>query len=393
MIRQRVFLFTLLLAAGIWSQQTEQNARNVQQQLQTIQKEITELEKQLKTADNQLKIEINSVEKLDKQINLTHNKISIYKKKVLDSQETIELLRIQIDSLQNKIGTLQEIFRQQAVFAYKYQRGKQFDWLLGSASFNDVFVKYHYFKKVSSAERSIFDQLRASRSDLRDKRDLLNQEIQITEEYLTSSTQEEKNLNRRRSQKSGLIKKIRQNQSLASQALKEKRESYQKLQNILASLEKGRDKRQLQVDTQVKWEKLSGNFARNKGKMNWPVQGKLLHNFGRYRNPELKTVLNNTGIDIQSARGQEVRAVFPGVVSLITYMSGFGNMVIIDHNDGYYTVYAHLDIISVKANDFVEGGSRIGTVGESGSLEGPKLHFEVYGNNETLNPIQWLKKS
>ncbi len=224
------------------------------------------------------------------------------------------------------------------------------------------------------------------------KEKTLEKEIALTEQYLLSASREEQNLNAKRSTKAQLVTRLKQNKSTLSQALKEKKESYTKLKNLLASLEKDRPHRQLRNDTQVRWEKLTGSFSKNRGKLNWPVQGKILHEFGRYKNPELKTVLNNTGIDLKAARGTEVRCVFSGVVSLITYMSGFGNMVIVDHNDGYYTVYAHLDQIFVKVNDFVESGDRIGTVGESGSLEGPKLHFEIYGNNQTLNPMDWLRK-
>jgi murein DD-endopeptidase MepM/ murein hydrolase activator NlpD len=73
-------------------------------------------------------------------------------------------------------------------------------------------------------------------------------------------------------------------------------------------------------------------------------------------------------------------------------MSGFGNMVIVDHNDGYYSVYAHLDEIYTNAGEFVEGGAQIGSVGDSGSLRGPQLHFEIYGNDKNLDPVQWLRK-
>ena len=73
-------------------------------------------------------------------------------------------------------------------------------------------------------------------------------------------------------------------------------------------------------------------------------------------------------------------------------MGGFGNTVIVDHNNGYYTVYAHLDEIAVKKFQILQAGSVIGTVGDSGSLEGAKLHFEIYANNEPQNPTRWLKK-
>jgi septal ring factor EnvC (AmiA/AmiB activator) len=372
--------------------QAQENVDQMQEELQAIQKEITDLEKKLTTQDNQLKIETKSVANIDRQITLTHDKITIYESSIGEHKDRITSLEKQIDLLEGKISALQRVFKQQVVFAYKYQRGKQYDWLLGASSFNEVFVKYHYFKKVTQAEKSIFQELSSSRATLTEKENRLKQEIAKTRELLAAATQEEKNLNKRRKTKSLVIKKIKQNKSLLEQLLEEKKQSLEKLKNILASLEKGRPSRQLQVETQIKWEQLSGDFLKNKGNFNWPVQGKLLHGFGRIKNPELKTVLNNIGIDIQARRGDNVRCIFPGVVSLITYMSGFGNMVIIDHNDGYYTVYAHLDEVRVKSGEFVEGGRPVGRVGESGSLEGPKLHFEIYGNNKNLNPLSWLKK-
>ncbi|RQV98173.1 MAG: hypothetical protein EH225_13630, partial [Calditrichaeota bacterium] len=362
-----------------------QDIDEMQNRLEAIQEEISELENQLKTEDNRLKIETKSVGKLDKQISLTFDKISIYENNIASQKVLMNRLKSQIDSLQRKIAALQEIFREQVIFAYKYQRGKQYDWLLGASGFNDIIVKYQYFKRVSRAEQSVFEDLSAAKTTLDRKEAQLKQEMAVTREYLASASKEEANLTSRKKTKSQLISKIKKNRTLLEQSLKEKKESYQELKNILASLEKGRSSRQLQTDTQIKWEKLSGNFTRNKGKFNWPVQGKILHNFGRFKNPELKTVLDNPGIDILSQRGTPVRCIFPGVVSLITYMSGFGNTVIIDHNDGYYTVYAHLDEVTVNTGDFVEGGDRIALVGETGSLEGPKLHFEIYGNNRTLN--------
>ncbi len=374
------------------SQQESGKVKEMQQQLQALQKDIIQLEKQLKTEDNQLKAESKSIENLDRQIFLIQSKINIYKEKINQQKLLVAGLERQVDTLIKKISILREIYRQQAVFAYKYQRENKYSWIFGVSSINDLLVKYHYFRKVMTAERSVFDDLATLSAELQAKEETLEKEIVLTEQYLLSASREEENLNSKRAAKSQLVTELKRNKSSLSQALKEKKESYAKLKNLLASLEKERPNRQLKVETQIKWEKLTGNFSKNKGKLNWPVQGKVLHEFGRYKNPELKTVLNNTGIDIKAARGTEVRCVFSGVVSLITYMSGFGNMVIVDHNDGYYTVYAHLDQIFLKENDFIEGGDRIGTVGESGSLEGPKLHFEIYGNNRTLNPMDWLRK-
>ncbi|MEJ2633674.1 MAG: peptidoglycan DD-metalloendopeptidase family protein [Calditrichia bacterium] len=352
----------------------------MQQKLQAIQEEIGKLEKQLRTADDKLKIETQSIENIDRQIVLTTDKIILYKGEISVKENSIMQLEFQIDSLQNKIGSLQEVFKQQVVFAYKYQRGKHLDWLLGAGNFNQALLRYRYFHKVTVAEKSTYEQLQSLKMKLDSDEQTLKQEMNGVQKLLASASREERNLRDKHSTKEHLIRKINQNKSLLSRSLKEKKASYQKLRKLIASLEKSRSSRQLKPKTQIKWEKLSGSFSKNKKKFNWPVQGAILHKFGRFKNPKLKTVLNNTGIDIQAPAGSDVRCIFPGVVSLITYMSGFGNMLIIDHNDGYYSVYAHMSQINVGQDEFVEG-----------ALEGPKLHFEIYGNDRPLNPLDWLK--
>ncbi len=382
----------LLFFVPGWNQSNTQKLRELQRQLDTIQKEINRLEREIRTENNKLKIENRTLHNIDQQVSLIQQKISLYKREISIREKNAKKLRAQIDSLTNNINNLQDLFAKQVVFAYKYSRGQQFDWILGAQNLNQALLRYRYFQKIASTERSLYDHLKGLTDTLKTKEAALRKEIAETNQLLTLAQKENKNLRQKRETQKLIVQKISQNKSLLSKALQEKKRSYQRIANLIANLEKEKPRRQLKPKTQIRWQKLTGNFARNKGKLNWPVRGKILHPFGKFKNPKLKTVLVNSGIDIRAPRGSEVRCVFPGVVSLITYMMGFGNMIIIDHNDGYYTVYAHLDEIRVTPNDFVESGQVIGTVGESGSLEGPKLHFEIYSNNRPQNPVKWLKK-
>ncbi len=383
-----IFLYLL----GGWGQNRTQQLRELQRQLDTIQQEINRLEREIRTENNKFKIENRTLHNIDQQISLIQQKINLYKREINLRENNVEKLHFQIDSLTNNINNLQELFANQVVFAYKYSRGQQFDWILGAENLNQALLRYRYFQKIASAERSLYDHLKSLTDTLSAKEAALQKEISEMNQLLALAQKENKNLRRKRETQKLIVQKISQHKTLLSKALQEKKRSYQRIAHLIATLEKEKPRRQLKPKTQIKWQKLTGNFSRNKGKLNWPVRGKILHPFGKFKNPKLKTVLVNSGIDIRAPRGSEVHCVFPGVVSLITYMMGFGNMIIIDHNDGYYTVYAHLDEIRVAPNDFVESGQVIGTVGESGSLEGPKLHFEIYSNNQPQNPVKWLKK-
>ena len=134
----------------------------------------------------------------------------------------------------------------------------------------------------------------------------------------------------------------------------------------------------------------SGNFAKMKGKLPWPVQGKIISRFGNQKNRKLKTITENVGIEIQAAVGTPVITVLDGVISTITYIRGHGNIIIIDHGGGFSTVYAQIENINVHENDYVQMGNAIAYVARPEENNPAKLHFEVWGNQKKLNPEHWL---
>jgi murein DD-endopeptidase MepM/ murein hydrolase activator NlpD len=99
-----------------------------------------------------------------------------------------------------------------------------------------------------------------------------------------------------------------------------------------------------------------------------------------------------SGINIKADRGEPIRAVYSGQTLFSSWFKGFGNMIIIDHGDHYYTVYAHLEEQFKSKGDPVEAGEVIATVGDTGSLTGAGLHFEVRHHGKPMNPLGWIKK-
>jgi septal ring factor EnvC (AmiA/AmiB activator) len=131
-------------------------------------------------------------------------------------------------------------------------------------------------------------------------------------------------------------------------------------------------------------------LADSKGDLIWPVQGRIFRKFGTTKDKR-GIVLSNPGIDIQAKLGTDVQAAAPGTIIYTSWLRGYGQFIIIDHGKGYYTLYANLSDILVEVGDHIKGGELIALVGDSGSLEGPKLHFEVRHRKEQLDPMDWLR--
>ncbi len=135
-------------------------------------------------------------------------------------------------------------------------------------------------------------------------------------------------------------------------------------------------------------KKLPKIATRSSSKFSWPVRGRILSGYGAKSNG-----LFNDGINISATRGTSVKAAENGVVAYAgNEVKGMGNLVIIQHDGGWMTVYAHMDSMVVRRGARVNVGQKIGTVGATGKVDTPQLHFEIRKGTKAYNPSSYLKK-
>lgn len=132
-------------------------------------------------------------------------------------------------------------------------------------------------------------------------------------------------------------------------------------------------------------------FAERRGNLDPPVPGRILRGFGRVVDAEFRTETFRKGIDFEVERGEPVRAVAPGTVRYAGRFSGYGLMIILDQGGGWFTVSGHLEEVQVEVGDLVREGDALGAAGETGSLSGPRLYFEIRQGAEAQDPRDWLR--
>ena len=131
-------------------------------------------------------------------------------------------------------------------------------------------------------------------------------------------------------------------------------------------------------------------FSSLEGRLEAPVVGPLLRRFGRVVDEELRTQTFRKGVDFEVEIGEPVYAVAAGEVRFADWFRGYGKLVILDHGADYFTVSGHLEAIEVEVGDRVRGGDRVGRAGETGSLSGARLYFEIRNGSRALDPADWL---
>ncbi len=122
----------------------------------------------------------------------------------------------------------------------------------------------------------------------------------------------------------------------------------------------------------------------------WPVRGGLLVRFGRHTHPVFNATVNSAGIEIAASAGASVSAALAGRVVYADWLPGFGRVMIVDHGNGFYTVYGHLEDSLVEKGADVQRGTRVGTVGDDGTAGRPSLYFEVRSRGKAVDPMKYL---
>jgi septal ring factor EnvC (AmiA/AmiB activator) len=129
-----------------------------------------------------------------------------------------------------------------------------------------------------------------------------------------------------------------------------------------------------------------------RGRLEWPVRGTIVAPFGKFKHPEFAVEVVRKGVDIEAPLGEGIQAVEKGRIVYADRFSGYGRMVIVDHGERYYTIYGHLAEILKKTGDEVRRGEVLGRVGDSDSMEGAKLYFELRKDGRSLDPTPWFRK-
>jgi len=135
----------------------------------------------------------------------------------------------------------------------------------------------------------------------------------------------------------------------------------------------------------------SGGIRPWKGVLDWPARGSVVETFGRHRHPKFDAWTVSNGIALSLPSGSPVRAVYAGKAVYAQWLAEYGNLVILDHGDGVFTLYAWLQSIAVTPGSFVPLGSTIGQAGTGPGREEAGLYFEVRDHQKANDPVAWLR--
>ena len=358
-----------------------------------MKKEIEELSSKLRKANINETTTSKRITNLDEEIALVNKLIQSLKKEETSNRNKVNVLKDRIKTKEDELELLRTRYEQRIVNTYQKGRVSDLEKVLSSTSWRQAVYRTQYLKIISSIEqkmtKDIENILLAINKDKLKLELLLRQSISLKRDKQKQMT----SLRKMRIKREKELNRIRQDKSALANYMQEKSAGVKQLESIIKKVleDKARSEREERIRQQQQALKTK-EFNLLKGQLPWPTEGRVISKFGKQWNSRLKTTTDNPGIDIKGQPGSPIRSTMSGVVTTITYIRGYGTTVIIDHGGGFYTVYSHVTNIQTQVDSEVRSGDVIAYMGDSGSVNGSKLHFEVWGKGQKLDPEKWLIK-
>ena len=358
--------------------QTEAEAKSLSQKIEKNQNEFfqfTKKEAAILDRLNQIDLDLN---KTSNRVAKTRSELIALEKKIVETQGESKILM-------NRIKDNEAYASKRLVALYKIAWLGQLQFLASAESIYDFFIRKSALEQIFADDEMILTDLMEDKARQKELLGKLN--VQKSEK-LSLETFYEQQIRIRSDEKlkrTNVLSDIRNKKSLKIAAIENLKQAENDLEKTITAL---KDKHHSSKDAKNDSQDL---FTSLKGLLNMPVSGKIASFFGPYKDEKFNILNFRNGIDIEADRGEPIHAVCIGKIIYSSWFKGYGNILIIDHGNNYCTIYAHAEEIFKKKGDSVGKDEVIATVGDTGSLFGPGLYFEVRHHGKPIDPIEWIK--
>jgi septal ring factor EnvC (AmiA/AmiB activator) len=355
------------------------HAAEPKEEYKKIQKEIKKQKTKLEKAKKREYSVLADIDGISRDLNIVEGELRKYRQRILKIESDIVKVESEISDNKKTIEKYQEWIKRKLRAMQKYGNTADVVMLLSIDDVSQLMRSWKSMQNITAYEHRMMNSYKENLESLHEKEARL---VQLRAELVQSKEKvktEEASLEENKKHKEDLLASIKNEKSSYSRMLKELENTSKKLLEIIRESEKG--------ETFT----LTG-FSKLKGKLPWPLNGKIIVPYGTQRDPQFNTPIFRSGTYIQSNDDSFAKAVYGGKVVFAEWFKGYGELVIVNHGEGYHTLYGSLSEIFTKVGDIIKVKQKIGRVGNSGILNEPSLYFELRYKGKPLDPMQWLKR-
>ncbi len=349
---------------------------DVNEELGKIKAEIEKERKQLELKEAEQGKILAQMELLEKQIRFFNDQIRGLERKRSELFKNIRGLEGELKKIASDLAERKELLGERLSARYKMGEVGTLQVLFSSDSISNLVLLDEYLGRVYAQDQELILEYEADLKQLEEKKAELEEQQVKLEANLGGQRWARAQVESEKGEQRKILEGVQKEAEKHLAVIAELDAAAQQLERKMQSLETSSVKQ--------------SEFALFQGKLCLPVSGRIEEKFGEKIDPNFKTKTMQKGIDLRAKKGDRVRAIYGGQVVYADWFRGYGNLIIIDHGSNYYSLYAHLNRMDKAAGQSVKKGEAIGTVGDTGSLKGPYLYFELRHHSEAVNPEQWL---
>ena len=361
--------------------------------INAMKKEMDDLRTKIRKTNTKEVTTAKRITNLDEEIALVSKLIQSLKNEEQKTKNRVQILEKEIKSKEEELELLKLRYKQRVVNTYMRGRLSNLEKVLSSTSWRQAVYRTQYLKVISEIEQEMTKQIESLLIQISKQKLELESVLRNNLALKREKRKQMSSLRKMRIKRKKELTRILQDKNALANYIQEKSAGIKQLEGIIKKVleDKARFEREERIRQQQEVLQTK-SFNTLRGQLPWPASGRVISKFGKQWNAKLKTTTDNPGIDIKGKPGSAIRSILNGVVTTITYIRGYGTTVIIDHGGGFYTVYSHVTNIQTHVDSEVRSGDVIAYMGDSGSINGSKLHFEIWGKGQKLNPEKWLAK-
>lgn len=358
----------------------------VQKKAEAIAEEIEKSEAALAEASRKEEAVLGRLDEVDRALHQARSQSLRLRRESKALTQKLAQSQNQVHTLEEEIARLEVAAAGRLEAYYKLQWLGSINLLASADSLGELVQRKSALEKILASDEALWDRLSSRQRRLQSALAELHVQKQQKLEVEAALENRITDMNREKRRREEILSRIRKDKSLQLAAITSLKDAAAELEKVLRGL---RERPPGGADAPSMEGKA---FTELKGLLPLPVRGKIVNRFGKYRNPRFNVVNFRSGIDIRADRGEPIHAVSAGKVLYSEWFKGYGNMIIIDHGSFYYTLYAHAEELFKQKGEGVDSGEVIATVGDTGSMIGPSLYFEIRHHGKPLDPADWLNK-
>src|ERR687889_433112 len=383
-----VLLFSITPAHAQGSPELEESRKR----LQEIRRERDRLEEQQQRLQGQVHDVNDELNNLERQRESTQRIVSEIERQIGGLASQLDRSSAELILAQDNLAERRAVLQRRLIDIYKRGALHTFQVLLTAESFGDLLSRYKYLYLTSEQDRDLVEDVEKLRNRVVQQRNnILNVrgELDRRREEREAEFSKYTELASERARK---LQSLRRSARSTERRLTQLQKDESRLNGLLAALERSRREELARGALRGAVATPGTITTADLGKLDWPVEGAIVYRFGRDTLPS-GGIIRWNGVGIAAPVGTQVKAVEAGKVRLVGQFGTYGLTIVLEHGNGYYSVYSHLESADVKLGTSVEKGRILGSVGGQNSDYGPHLHFEIRGENQiALDPTTWLRR-